>query len=59
MIMCCMSFAFVFCLDVLGSGSTHHFSVAGDDPIFYDLSGYDIVYEHGEDASESDYPADS
>ena len=41
------------------SRSTHYFSVAGDDPILYDISGYDIVYEHGEDASESDYPADN
>ena len=58
MIMFCMSCAFVFCMDVLGFGSTFFFSVAGDEPILFDLSGYDIVYEHGEDASETDYPAE-
>ena len=34
------------------------FSVSGEDSILYDLFGYDIVYEHGDDASGQAYPAD-
>ena len=34
------------------------FSVSGEDQTLYDLSGFDIVYEHGDDPSESDYPAE-
>ena len=35
-----------------------YFSVSGEDQTLYDLSGFDIVYEHGDDASESDYPTE-
>ena len=35
-----------------------YFSVSSEDPILYDLSGYDIVYEPGDDASEPDFPAE-
>ena len=34
------------------------FSVSGEDQTLYDLSGFDIVYEPGDDVSGPDYPAD-
>ena len=33
-------------------------TVSGEDPILYDISGFDIVYEPREDASGLDYSAD-
>ena len=55
-----MAFDCVFCLDVLGLALNpfFFFSVLGEDQTLYDLSDFDIVYEHGDDASESDYPAE-
>ena len=38
--------------------SIHYFSVSGEDQILYDLSGFDIVYESGDDVSGPDYPVD-
>ena len=35
-----------------------NFSVSGEDEILYDLSGFDIVYEPGDDVSGPDNPAD-
>ena len=58
MITWCVAFAFVFYLDVLGLGSIFYLLVSSDDQILYDLSGFDIIYEPGDDVSGSDYPAD-
>ena len=53
-----MAYVFVFCLDVLGLGSTLYFSVSGDESILYDLTGFDIIYEPGDDVSGPDLPAE-
>ena len=40
------------------SRSILYFSVSGEDQILYDLSGFDIIYEPGDDASGPDYLVD-
>ena len=39
----------------------HPFNISGtgDEDVIYDLSGYDLVFDHGDDDSGPDYPADS
>ena len=55
--MCDIRICFLFgCTE--RSRSTHYFSVSGEDNILYNLFGYDVVYEHGDDASGPAYPAD-
>ena len=45
---------------VLGFAA-HPFNISGtgDEDIVYDLSGYDLVFDHGDGDSGPDYPADS
>ena len=38
--------------------SFHYFSGSGEDQVMYDLFGFDIIYEPGDNASGPDYPAD-
>ena len=40
------------------SRSILYFLVSGEDQTLYDLSGFNIIYEHEDDASGPDYPAD-